>query len=99
MITEFVEFKVLETTTDEQLISKADNMINDFWKKQDGFIDAELVKEIEGNSWYFIYHNENLEKLKACGGKMRNTKEFAEFISLVVPESISVTFFHKLRKW
>ena len=36
IITEFVKFKVLETTTDEQLISKADININGFHKKQDG---------------------------------------------------------------
>ena len=99
MITEFVEFKVLETTTDEQLISKADNLINNFWEKEGGFINAELVKGIEGNNWCFIYHNESLEKLKTSGGKMRNTKEFGKFISLVVPESIRVTFFHKLKMW
>jgi hypothetical protein len=99
LITEFVKFKVLETTTDEQLISKADIVINGFWKKQDGFIDAELVKDVEENSWCFIYHNESLEKLKAGGEKMRSSKEFGDFIPLIVPGSISVTFYHRLRKW
>ena len=99
MITEFVKFKALETTRDEQLIFKADAMINGFWKKQDGFIDAELVKDVEANAWCFIYHNENLEQLKAGGEKMRNSKEFGEFIPLIVPGSIGVTFFHQLRKW
>lgn len=99
MITEFVKFKVLETTTDEQLILKADIMINGFWKKQDGFIDAELVKDIEENAWCFIYHNDSLEKLKTGGEKMRKSKEFGEFIPLIVPGSIGVTFYHQVRKW
>ena len=98
IITEFVKFKVLETTTDEQLILKAD-ILNDFQKKQDGFIDAELVKDTEENAWYFIYHYENMEKVKAIGEKMRNCKEFDEFKTLFVPGSIGVTFYPQLREW
>ena len=99
MITEFVKFKVLETTTDEQLISKADIHINEFQKKQDGFIDTELVKNVEENAWYFIFHYENLEKIKAVGEKMRNNKAFDKLNALIVPGSICVTLYHQLRKW
>jgi hypothetical protein len=42
MITEFVKFDLLQTTTEEQLLNKAD-LINEFLQKQDGFIDVELV--------------------------------------------------------
>jgi hypothetical protein len=98
IITEFVDFKVLETTTEEQLIGKAD-ILNDFQKKQDGFIDVELVKNINENSWCFIYHFENMEKVKAIGEKMRNSKIFDEFTPLVVPGSLSVTFHQPLKKW
>ena len=99
MITEFVKFTALETTTEKQLISKSDSLINGFWKKQDGFLDAELVKDVGENSWCFIYHNESMEKLKAGGEKMRNSKEFSEFISLIIPKSIDVTFYRQLIKW
>jgi hypothetical protein len=99
IITEFVNFKVLETTTDEQLLSTSDNSINGFHKKQDGFIDVELVKGIKENTWCYIFHYESLEKIKAVGEKMRNSKEFAEFIPLIIPGSINVTFFNQLRKW
>lgn len=99
MIAEFVRFKALDTTTDEQLLSTADMLINNFWKKQAGFIDAELVKEVEENAWCFIYHSDSLEKLNAGGEKMRNSQEFGQFISLIVPQSIGVTFYHQLKKW
>jgi hypothetical protein len=98
IITEFVNFKVLETTNVEQLISKAD-ILNDFQKKQDGYIDAELVKGVEGNVWCLIYHYENLEKVKLIGEKMRSSRVFDEFIPLIVPGSLSVTFYHQLKKW
>ena len=99
MITEFVTFTVLDTTTDEQLLAAADILINNFWKKQDGFIDAELVKGIEKNAWCFIYRNDSLVKLNAAGAKMRNSREFGQFISLIVPQSIGVTFNQQLKKW
>jgi hypothetical protein len=98
IVTEFVKLRVLETTTDEQLISKAD-ILNDFQNKQDGFIDAELVKDINEDTWCFIYHYENMEKVRAIGDKMRNSRVFDEFNPLIVPGSFSVTFCRHLKKW
>ena len=98
IITEFVKFKTLETTTDEQLLLKAD-ILNDFQKKQDGFINAELVKGVKESEWYLVYHYENMEKLKVIGEKMRSSKVFDEFIPLTVPGSLGVTFYQQLKKW
>jgi hypothetical protein len=98
IITEFVKFKVQETTTDEQIKAKAD-ILNEFQKKQDGFIDAELVKDINENAWFLIYHYENLEKVKVIGEKMRSSKVFDEFMPLVIPGSLTVTFHHRLNRW
>ncbi|MDP4197058.1 MAG: hypothetical protein Q8940_18550 [Bacteroidota bacterium] len=99
MITELVKLNLLEAATDEQLIVKSDLLINDFMKKQEGFIDAELIKEVDKNVWTFIYHFVNIEKLKAIGEAMRKSKEFAEFITLITPGSLSVTIYHQLSKW
>jgi hypothetical protein len=99
MITEFVKFRALETTTDEQLISTAEQNVNGFHKKQEGFMDAELVRHVEENAWFFIFHYGSLEQVMAVGQKMRQSKEFGEFIRLVEPQSISATFFDHLRKW
>ena len=98
MITELVNFKALETTTDEQLILKVD-LLNEFQKKQDGFIDAELLKDVKENAWCIIYHYESFEKLQAIGEKLRASKEFDEFISLIFPESLSITFYHQVSMW
>jgi hypothetical protein len=98
IITEFVKLEVLQTTTDEQLLAKAD-IINQFLQQQDGFIDAELIKAIEGNVWFFIYHIENFEKLKAVGEKLRAMKLFDEIVPLIVPGSMSVSFYHQIKNW
>lgn len=98
VITEFVKIEALQTTTSEQMLTKAE-VINSFLQKQDGFIDAELIKAMEGNIWYFIYHIENMEKLKAVGEKLRSSKLFDEITPLIVPGSMSVTFFSQVKRW
>jgi hypothetical protein len=97
-ITELLRIEALPTTSDDQLFAKA-GLINSFLEKQDGFIDAELVKAIEGNTWYFIYHIENIEKLRAVGEKLRNSKLFDEITSLIVPGSMNISFFRQMQNW
>lgn len=100
MITEFVKFKALDATTDEQLISETENLITDFWKNQDGFIDSELMKSEDDNKeWCSIYHFESMEKLKNGAEKMRTSKEFGEFMNLLEPGSIRISFYHFFKNW
>ena len=98
MVTELVKFKVLKTTTKEQLILKAE-LLNNFQKKQDGYIDCELVKDVKDDGWYFIYHYENLEKVMAIGEKLRESKAFDELMLLLDPESLDVSFYQQLKTW
>jgi hypothetical protein len=97
-VTELVNFKVLESTTEEQLLLKADSLI-DFLKKQDGFVDAELLTDAEGNARSIIIHYESFEKVKSIVEKMRSCFEFDDFKSVLVPGSIGVTFQQQLKKW
>lgn len=98
MITEFVKIEPLETTTDEQLLEKAEK-INDFISKQDGFIDSELVKALDGKSWYFIFHIESMEKVKLTGEKIRSIKLFDILSSLITPGSMSLSFYNQVKRW
>lgn len=95
-ITEFVEISLPETTTVEQFTEKAENFVS-FLKKQEGFIDGEMVQALEGNAWRFVFHFENMEIVKAVGEKMRAGSEFAEFTSVI--GSFGVCFFQQVRKW
>jgi hypothetical protein len=98
IITEFVKIEALKTTTDEQLLAKAD-IINAFLQKQDGFIDTELVKPVDGNIWYFVYHIESMEKLKSVGEKLRSSRLFEELSPLIVTGSMCVSFFYQVKRW
>ena len=98
VITELLKIEVLPGTTSEQVIEKAD-VINSFISQQDGFIDSELVRAVEGNAWYFIYHIENMEKLMAVGEKIRSIRLFGDLMPLIEPESMKVSFYQKVKSW
>jgi hypothetical protein len=98
MITELVRIEVLPSTTEEQVLSTA-NLINDFLQNQDGFIDCELVKAMDGNTWYFIYHIENIEKLKAVGEKLRSNKLFDELSPIITMGSMNFSFFNQVKRY
>ena len=98
VITELLKIEALETTTPEQLEAKA-GIINSFIQQQDGFIDSELIKAVDGNTWYFIYHIENMEKLRAVGEKIRSNRLFGEITPLIEPESMKVSCYHQVKRW
>ncbi|HLN52392.1 MAG TPA: hypothetical protein VK212_01705 [Lentimicrobium sp.] len=99
IITEFVKFRVLNAITEEQLIIKAD-ALNDFQAQQEGFIDAELVRDIQDDkSWSLVYHFEDLDKVKAIGAKLRSSQVFTDFTSLAEPGSLSVGMNQQYRNW
>ena len=60
---------------------------------------AELIKALEGNIWYFIYHIESPEKLKSVGEKLRNSRLFDELNPLIVSGSMNVSFFRSIKNW
>ena len=98
MITEIVEISVPETTTMKQFTEKAENF-NNFLSKQEGYIDGELAKAVEGDVWRLIFHFENMEKVKAIGEKMRSSIEFNEFKLVIIAEKLRVSFFQRMKKW
>lgn len=98
IITELVQFKALDATTDEQ-INVAVNNLNDFLKTLNGFIDAELVKNIKENVWHIVFHFENIEKVQEIGPVLRSNKVFANFTSLIIKESLDISFHQQVKKW
>ena len=98
VITELLKIEALPGTTPEQVVEKAD-VINGFISKQDGFIDSELVKALDGNTWYFIYHKKKKKKLKAVGEKIRSIRLFGEIMPLIEPDSMKVSFYQRVKSW
>lgn len=95
LITEFVKFKKLNTTTSKQLKQAAAEVLS-FHSKQDGFINAELVQGSDNNEFVFIHHYESMEKINKVGLKIQSSKDFDLFKSLVDNESVVVSFHNQI---
>jgi quinol monooxygenase YgiN len=98
VITEFVKIETLQTTTDDQLISKAEIIIQ-FLQKQDGFIDTELLYDKKENTWIMIQHWASLEQMKASSANMFMDNATEAFRDAIEPKSISISVFPVLRTW
>jgi len=97
-ITELVQFEALESTTEEQIVSAVDRL-NQFQKAYEGFRDAEIAKDMKDDSWSIIFHYKNFEWVQAIGAHLRNSREFADFQSLLVSESLKISFGQQLKNW
>mgnify|MGYP001822852480 CR=1 FL=1 len=97
-ITELVQFEALETTTDEQIVSAVDRL-NQFQKAYEGFLDAEVARDMKENSWRIIFHYENFEWVQEIGSHLRSSREFVDFNSLIVSESLKIFFGQQLKNW
>ena len=97
-ITELVQFKALESTSDEQIDVAVSNLY-EFLKSLEGVIDAELVKNIKENVWHIVFHFENFEKVQEVGPVLRSNHVFADFTSLIKQESLSISFHEQVMKW
>ena len=67
MVTELIEFKLLENFSNEQLTTEAESVVENFHKKQDGFVDFALIGDITNQLYQMIIHYESMadiEKVK-----------------------------------
>lgn len=98
IIAELVKFQATENTSNEQVLQCID-ALNAFQKTQDGFLDSEITKSANQNEWVLIYHYTDMEKVNALGPKLRVSHEFAAFMQIIVPGSLSISFYQQVKKW
>jgi len=98
IITEMVHFEALDTTNDEQIVDAVQGL-NRFQKAYEGFLDAEIAKDIKEDSWNIIFHYKNFEWVQAIGAHLRSSKEFSDFKSLIDTESLRISFGQQLKHW
>ncbi len=97
IITEFIQFDALGTTTDEQILNTV-RQLSRFQREYEGFLDAEIAKDITNNSWHIIFHYKNFEWVQAIGSHLRSSREFVEFKSQIVSDSLDIAFGQQLEK-
>lgn len=95
VITEIVKFRIPGTTNEEELKNRV-NHLNELQKSMDGYINAELIKNVSENSWHIIYHYTSLERVKIIGEKIRGSEEFRNFMQQIITESLDISFHHQI---
>ncbi len=98
-ITEIVTFQIKLGVAEENTIEIIDDVVNNFHKKQEGFINGELVKGEKENEWSMIYHYQSMENIKAVGEKIAQGTEMDKFKEIVMPESVKLQFLKQILSW
>jgi hypothetical protein len=91
MITELIQYKLKESTDEQQFLAEAQKYHAYFKATFKGFIDLEFTKGEEG--WINIMHWESMEDVKACGEVLRTgPQEIASYGALTDRTSTKLTF-------
>ena len=99
MITELIVFELKKGIAKNQVVNQANKMVNDFHKKQDGYVDMELICDPSEDQWKMIIHYETMEDIEKVKLNIPNSKAIKDFTALVLPESLKVSFYDQLQKW
>jgi hypothetical protein len=99
MITELIAFEKRNEISSNELIDVAEKVVTNFHKKQDGYVDMELIKESSGRLWKMIVHYQTMEDIEKVKINIPQSKVIKEFTQLVIPESMDVSFFEQQQKW
>ena len=91
MITEVIEYKLKESTDEEQFMLEAQKYHAYFKGTFKGFIDLEFTKGQDG--WINIMHWESMDDVKACGEVLRTgPQEIAGYAALTDRTALKLTF-------
>lgn len=99
IVTEIVEFKILEGLEKNQFLKIVNFLEENFHSKQKGFIDSELMQGREDRSYIMIQHWETMKYCKAVAPKMMKEPLTEEFRSSIDPKSVKMVFSEQIRNW
>lgn len=88
---EILEFKFIPTIQDEEILIKINATIEKFHKKQDGFIDAEVLKNTSEKLWYLILHYKSIANIKNSAENLKVSAEIDALKRIVVPDTIKIS--------
>ncbi|MBN2772851.1 MAG: hypothetical protein JXR31_01290 [Prolixibacteraceae bacterium] len=99
MITEFISFELSDGIGHEQLILQADRVVNEFHKKQDGYVDMELVCENSGKQWQMVIHYQTMDDIEKVKTNLPKSCAIKGFTELIRPGTMKVSFYGQKGKW
>lgn len=94
---EIVQFTSKEGIDEKAFLQASDAMMMDL-KKQDGFIDRELLKS-EDNQWVDVVHWKSLANAELAAKNVMNSPTCLEFFQMMDQDSVKMMHFERIRRY
>ena len=98
-VTEIVSFKTINGISDNELISIINNLDTNFLSKTKSYIDTELIKGKEEQSWTIIIHWRTMAEATEAIMEFTKSPLTAEYRNAVDQKSVSFHLTDQIKTW
>ena len=99
VITEIVEFEVLDNISAAEFIEVVEFIEKEFHSKMKGFRDTELLKGKKNNEWIMIQHWDSFDECKTAVQAMMKSENTDKFREAIIPQSVKMTILERCGYW
>ena len=98
-VTEIVSFKTINGISDSELISIINNLNTNFLSKTKSYIDTELIKGKEEQSWTIIIHWRTMAEATEAIMEFTKSPLTEEYRNAIDPKSVSFHYTDQIKTW
>ena len=98
-VTEIVSFKTINGISDNELIKIINNLDTNFLSKTKGYVDTELIKGNEEQTWIIIIHWRTMAEATEAIMEFTKSPLTEEYRNAIDPKSISFHFTDQIQTW
>jgi hypothetical protein len=98
-VTEIVSFKTINGISDNALIDIINNLHTNFLSKTKSYIDTELIKGKEEQSWTIIIHWRTMAEATEAIMEFAKSPLTEEYRNAIDPKSVSFHFTDQIQTW
>jgi len=98
-VTEIVSFKTINGISDNELIRIINDLDTNFLSKTKSYIDTELIKGKEEQSWTIIIHWRTMAEATEAIMEFAKSPLTEEYRNAIDPKSVSFHFTDQIHTW
>jgi hypothetical protein len=98
-VTEIVSFKTINGISDNGLINIINNLDTNFLSKTKSYIDTELIKGKEEQSWTIIIHWRTMAEATEAMMEFAKSPLTEEYRNAIDPKSVNFHFTEQIKTW
>lgn len=97
--TEIVNVKTIKGISDEEFVKIINNLDTNFLSKTNGYIDTELIKGNEEQTWIIIIHWRTMAKGNEAFKDFASSPLTEEYRTAIDPQSVIFHFTDQTQTW